>query len=157
MTPIGPLTPDRAVRMLALNNANADALSPLDAAGLARLVGQAFWAARVGDVDGFILTFDQDADYASPNFRWFQSRYDRFIYVDRIVIAAHARGQGHARRLYDGALEAAGLQAVVAEVNCIPPNRPSDALHAALGFQEVGRAAIHSGAKTVRYLMRPAA
>jgi hypothetical protein len=40
----------------------------------------------------------------------------------------------------------------VCEVNSDPPNPPSDALHASLGFKEVGSAAIHGGAKTVRYL-----
>ena len=43
---------------------------------------------------------------------------------------------------------------VVCEVNREPPNPASDAFHAALGFSEVGLAAIHGGSKTVRYLAR---
>jgi uncharacterized protein len=39
-------------------------------------------------------------------------------------------------------------------VNSDPPNPASDAFHAALGFEVVGEAAIHDGAKTVRYLAR---
>jgi predicted GNAT superfamily acetyltransferase len=35
-----------------------------------------------------------------------------------------------------------------------PPNPASDALHAALGFSEVGRAILPGGAKQVRYLTR---
>jgi len=35
-----------------------------------------------------------------------------------------------------------------------PPNPASDAFHAAHGFSEVGRSAIHGGSKTVRYLSR---
>jgi uncharacterized protein len=42
----------------------------------------------------------------------------------------------------------------VCEVNVEPPNRASDALHAALGFTRVGWAKIHEGRKTVRYLGR---
>ena len=85
------------------------------------------------------------------------SRYPRFIYVDRIVVAASARGHGLARRLY-GALFAEAARAahscVVCEVNSAPPNPESDAFHAALGFVEVGAATIHDGSKTVHYLLR---
>jgi hypothetical protein len=38
------------------------------------------------------LAFDQHARYDSPNFLWFGARYPRFVYVDRIVVAASARG-----------------------------------------------------------------
>jgi len=155
--PIGPLAPDHLDRLLALNNAHAAELSLLDAARLASLLLQAFWAARVGDVDAFMLTLDQSADYDSPNHRWFRDRYPRFVYVDRLVVTPGARGRGLARLLYAGVLCAAasaGHTAIMAEVNAIPPNPASDALHAALGFHEVGAASIHGGAKTVRYLMR---
>ncbi|MBC7802222.1 MAG: GNAT family N-acetyltransferase [Gemmatimonadaceae bacterium] len=160
MTPIGPLTPDRLARIVALNNADAEALSPLDADRLGHLLDQAFWTARVGDVDGFVLTFDETANYDSPNYRWFRARHDRFVYIDRVVVAAAARGRGHARQLYQGVLTAAiaaGHTTIAAEVNCVPPNPASDAFHAAFGFQEAGRAAIHGGAKTVRYLARAVA
>ena len=43
---------------------------------------------------------------------------------------------------------------LVCEVNCEPPNPASDAFHAAVGFTEVARAAIHRGSKVVRYLAR---
>ncbi len=67
------------------------------------------------------------------------------------------RKRGLANRLYDDlfrAAAAAGHERVVCEVNSDPPNPASDAFHAALGFGEVGRAGIHGGAKTVRYLAR---
>jgi predicted GNAT superfamily acetyltransferase len=155
---IRPFDPAQASRVQALNNEHAEELSLLDADRLAELVCQAFLARRIGAVEAFLLAFDQDADYDSPNFLWFRARYPRFVYVDRIVVARSARGRGHARRLYDDlfrhALDA-GHERVVCEVNREPPNPASDALHAALGFSEVGVAAIHGGAKTVRYLARP--
>jgi uncharacterized protein len=143
--------------LLALNNAHARELSWLEPARLAHLVEQAFLARRIGDLDAFLLAFDQDADYDSPNFRWFCARYPRFVYVDRIVVASSARGRGCARRLYGDLFEhaaRAGHERVVCEVNSRPPNPGSDAFHAALGFVEVGSAAIHGGSKTVRYLSR---
>jgi predicted GNAT superfamily acetyltransferase len=144
--------------LLALNNAHAVELSWLEPARLRRLVGEAFVARRIGAVEAFLLAFDQDAAYDSPNFLWLRDRYPRFVYVDRIVVAAIARGGGHARRLYldlfDQAARA-GHERVVCEVNSDPPNPGSDAFHASLGFTEVGAGAIHGGAKTVRYLARP--
>jgi 4-hydroxy-tetrahydrodipicolinate synthase len=143
--------------LLALNNAHTRELSWLEPARLRHLVEQAFLARRIGDADAFLLAFDQGADYDSPNFLWFRDRYRRFVYVDRIVTAAAARGRGHARRLYEDLFtEAAraGHDRVVCEVNAEPPNPASDAFHTALGFVEVGRAAIHGGDKTVRYLSR---
>ncbi len=143
--------------MLALNNAHAGELSWLEPSGLAGLVAQAWLALRIGEVDAFMLVLDERAAYDSPNFGWFRARYPRFLYVDRVVVAPHARGRGLARQLYD-ALVAAGSQAghqrIVCEVNISPPNPRSDAFHAALGFAEIGQASIHGGAKTVRYLER---
>jgi uncharacterized protein len=141
--------------LLALNNAHAQELSWLEAERLEYLVGEAFLARRIGDLDAFMLAFDQDARYDSPNFLWFRARYPRFVYVDRIVVAASARGRGCARRLYHDLFEHAvrsGHDRVVCEVNKIPPNPASDAFHAALGFSEVGTASVDDGSRTVRYL-----
>jgi len=147
--------------LLALNNAHALELSWLEPERLRHLVREAFLAKRIGDAEAFLmaflLAFDQDADYDSPNFLWFRSRYPRFVYVDRIVVAPSARGRGHARRLYLDLFEqarAAGHDRIVCEVNADPPNPASDAFHADLGFIEVGTAAIHGGSKTVSYLSR---
>jgi predicted GNAT superfamily acetyltransferase len=99
----------------------------------------------------------ENAAYDSPNYLWFRERYARFVYVDRVVVAPALRGRGYARRLYADLLERArraGHRVVACEVNIDPPNPASDALHAALGFAEVGRATIREAEKTVRYLAR---
>lgn len=150
-------SPAVADALLALNNAHAAELSWLDPGRLAALVDGAFSAWRIGAAEAMLIAFDQTADYDSPNFLWFRDRLPRFVYVDRVVIAPEGRGQGHARRLYEALFAAArdaGHDRVVCEVNSDPPNPGSDAFHARLGFAEVGAAAIHGGAKTVRYLMR---
>ncbi|MGB8399265.1 GNAT family N-acetyltransferase [Bradyrhizobium sp.] len=141
--------------LVALNNAHAHELSWLEPERLEHLVEQAFLARRIGNLDAFMLAFDQDAKYDSPNFLWFCARYPRFVYVDRIVVASSVRGRGCARRLYHDLFEhavRAGHERVVCAVNSSPPNPGSDAFHAALGFVEVGTASVYAGSRTVRYL-----
>jgi predicted GNAT superfamily acetyltransferase len=154
---IQAVDPERHATVLALNNDHAQELSLLSAEDFASMLAGAFHARQVGEGDAFLLTFDQDADYSSPNFLWFKGRYPRFVYVDRIVVSPQARGRGLARLLY-GDLFAraaeAGHDTICCEVNAEPPNPASDAFHAALGFAEVGAAAIHGGSKTVRYFVR---
>ncbi|MER9437517.1 GNAT family N-acetyltransferase [Mesorhizobium sp. M0618] len=155
--PIARVSAADEAAILALNNEHAAELSWLEAERLSFLLGEAFYTRRIGDLEAFIMTFDQDARYDSPNFLWFRERYKRFVYVDRVVVAAHSRGRGHARRLYQdlfGHVERAGYNLVTCEVNTAPPNPASDAFHAALGFTEAGDAVIHGGKKAVRYYIR---
>ena len=140
---------------LALNNAHATELSLLDAGQLRSLVDQAFYAVIEPPADAFLIALDQTAMYDSPNFAWHQARHERFVYVDRLVVAYAARGRGLARQMYAGLFAttlAAGHTQVLCEVNSDPPNSASDALHASLGFKPIGTARIHGGTKTVRYL-----
>ena len=155
-----PISRDLHGAVLALNNAHALELSWLEPGELFALLGQAFYARRVGKLDAFLLAFDQGAVYDSPNYLWFRQHYARFVYVDRVVVAPAARGRGLARLLYEDlfrSAKVAGHDVVVCEVNMEPPNPASDALHAALGFEQVGWAKIHDGKKTVRYLSRAVA
>ncbi|MDQ2704720.1 MAG: GNAT family N-acetyltransferase [Pseudomonadota bacterium] len=154
---IHPITHDLESAILALNNEHAEELSWLEAERLSFLIGEAFYARCIGTLDAFLLAFDQDASYDSPNFLWFKARYPRFVYVDRIAVGGPARGRGHARRLYHDLFDVAagnGHDIVVCEVNSDPPNPASDAFHAALGFLEIGHASIHGGRKSVRYFAR---
>jgi predicted GNAT superfamily acetyltransferase len=153
-----PITVDGQAGLLALNNAHATALSWLEPGRFADLLAAAYYARRLGPADAFMLAFDERAAYDSPNYLWFRARFPRFVYVDRIVVAPEARGRGLARLLYADLFARARADGHVlagCEVNLQPPNPESDAFHAALGFTEAGRAAIHGGSKTVRYLTRP--
>ncbi|ANT52250.1 GNAT family N-acetyltransferase [Mesorhizobium amorphae] len=155
--PIDRVLPEDEPAILTLNNEHAAELSWLEPERLSFLIGEAFYTRRIGALEAFIMTFDQDAQYDSPNFLWFRERYRRFVYVDRVVVAAQARGRGHARRLYEDLFDQvsrAGHTIVTCEVNAEPPNPASDAFHAALGFAEVGGAVIHGGKKAVRYYAR---
>jgi uncharacterized protein len=139
----------------ALNNEHAQELSFADEPRFAHLVANAFFAAHIG-TEAFLIAFEQDADYDSKNFLWFRQRFSRFVYVDRVVTAAAARGRGHAAALYNAlfaAARAAGHERVTCEINADPPNPGSDAFHAKFGFQEIGSAVLLNG-KTVRYYER---
>jgi predicted GNAT superfamily acetyltransferase len=143
--------------VLALNNAHAQELSWLEMRSLRALLDQAFFVGVIGEADAFLLALDQTASYDSPNYAWLKGRYPRFVYVDRIAVAAHARGRGLARTLYEDLFaraKSAGHDLIVCEVNAVPPNPGSDAFHAALGFTEVGQAVLPERGKTVRYLAR---
>ena len=140
-----------------LNNLHAEQTSFLTAERWDMLVNDAFYASFVPEARGFLLALDQFAAYDSTNFQWFCNRYERFIYIDRIVVDASHRSLGIARRLYESLFEraaAAGHARVCCEVNRVPPNPGSDAFHARLGFDELETVTIGAGGKTVRYLVR---
>ena len=143
--------------VLALSAQNETETGFLDEAKLTRMVADSFNAVVASPDFGYLITFAPDADYDSPNFVWFVQRATNFVYVDRIVVAAHARGQGIARAFYEDLFIAAGqagYDEVTCEVNSDPPNPVSDKFHAVLGFLPVGSATLPNG-KTVTYLARP--
>jgi len=148
-------TPADFPAILALNQASVAVLSPLDATRLAALHREAA-SHRVAVADGqvvaFLLAFREGTSYDSVNYRWFAARYPRFLYVDRVVVDAAARGQGLADRLYDDLLalaRAQGLERVTCEIDVVPPNPASTRFHARRGFREVGRQAVQDGKKEV--------
>ncbi len=140
--------------ILALNKEHEVETSPLDHDALIRLLDCAFHSATAdAGKDGFLIAFDENAEYESANFQWFKSRYHRFVYVDRVVVAEHARGRGLARKFYAALFDrarAAGHIRIVCEINLDPPNLGSVAFHTALNFVEVGKAVLENG-KTVSY------
>ena len=155
--PIVPLASLETAPMLALNQAHKAETSDLTAPVFDHLVATAFYARGIAPAEAFLIAFDETADYGSPNFHYFRERYPSFAYIDRIITAAHARGKGYARRLYEDMFDlarAAGKPMVCCEVNADPPNPGSDAFHARLGFTVVGTASLDNG-KTVRYLIKP--
>jgi hypothetical protein len=141
--------------MLLLNNAHGYETSFLDESGMAALLGKAFYRRGIDHgATAILIAFDQNAPYDNPNFRWFQERYESFVYIDRVIVANAARGQGLARRLYEDLFAVARLAGhcrVVCEINLDPPNPASDAFHDAMNFAAVGQAVLYGGAKEVRY------
>ena len=144
--------------ILALNDAEVPHVNRIDEDDLARLHGESFsFRVAVDDTGlvGFLLSMDQSATYESPNFRWFQREYERFVYIDRVIVAPRTRGQGVGRQLYADLMTLVRGQTprLSCEVNLRPPNPGSLAFHHALGFSEVGQQDTEGGAKRVSMLV----
>lgn len=157
LIPLADATEAQIARALALNARDVEMLSPLDRTAFEALVDVAFAAWILEDGGGFLIAVSNGADYQSANYQWFAERLDRFVYVDRIVVAEEARGQGVARTLYaalTAAARAAGAPIIAAEVNVTPPNPASHAFHLALGFEPIADGATPDGRKTVRYYQK---
>lgn len=143
--------------LLALNNAHAAALSWQTPAQFAQLIGMACFARTCGQADALLIALDQDAAYDNPNFAWLSARFERFVYIDRVVVAEHAQGRGLAGALYEALKHQARLQGqtrLVCEINLDPPNPGSVAFHQRLGFEQVGQADLPNG-KRVGYFACP--
>jgi predicted GNAT superfamily acetyltransferase len=103
-------------------------------------------------VAAFVLALREGEDYDSVNYRWFNDRYERFMYVDRVVVSEAMQGRGLGRILYGAVFahaRANGVPVVTCEYDVNPPNPGSESFHLALGFLEVGRQPVAGGKKLV--------
>ena len=97
-----------------------------------------------GEVVGLFVGLAEGSDYASPNYRWFAARHERFAYVDRIALQPEARGIGAAAEIYarfEAWARDTGRPVVCAEVNVEPPNPRSLRFHERRGFEVVDEVA----------------
>ncbi len=154
-------TPDDFDVVLALNLESEHFLSPMDHARLEHLHAQCalhLVVEEAGRVAAFLMAFREGADYDSVNYRWFSNRFDRFLYIDRVAVAADARGRGHAGALYRAVFDhaaARGVAMVACEYDVEPPNEPSRRFHERFGFGELARQAVAGGRKQVSLQCAP--
>ena len=141
--------------ILRLNLESENFLSPLDRERLETLHRQGAYH-RVecagGTVAAFLLAFREGTEYDSPNYRWFAERYPNFLYIDRIVVDAAARGKGLGSGLYEDLFAWArrsGAPRITCEFDIDPPNEASRRFHRGFGFQEVGSHRVANGKKAV--------
>lgn len=146
MIEVRAATPDDLDEIVALNAASVPAVGEADADRMAWLIELSALAWVVdgtgsGELAAFVLLFEPGSTYDSKNYRWFCDRFDRFLYVDRVVVAADRRGEGLGAELYDAVAAEAlrrGAERVTAEVNLVPPNPGSSRFHRRQGFVLVG-------------------
>ncbi|HEY1136528.1 MAG TPA: GNAT family N-acetyltransferase [Xanthomonadaceae bacterium] len=135
--------------VLALNNAAGPTILPFDQARLRHFFESAEYfrvAERDGTLAGFMIGVGSQDGHDSSNFRWFAERYERFFYIDRIVVASRRRGGGVGRAFYADAQSYAELRypLLACEVfldTANDPSLPDPALlfHGSFGFREVGQ------------------
>lgn len=97
---------------------------------------------------GFLMAMDQNTDYDSINFLWFKDKFNKFYYIDRVIVDESMRGKGIASLLYRELIDTKGDIPLVAEVSINPPNEGSVIFHDKIGFKEVGT--LESSVKKVR-------
>jgi len=94
---------------------------------------------------GFIICFRENSIYASENYKFFNNKKDRFIYIDRVVIKSGFRRMGFGTRIYRllDELASIDLLPICCEVNSFPKNDISINFHTKSGFAEVGERDFH--------------
>lgn len=103
---------------------------------------------------GFVICLPPATEYGSLNYAWFNDRYDRFLYVDRIAVSSDSRNQKIGSKIYQAVIDESVAQGVpiAAEVNLRPPNLDSIRFHERHGFTEVGE--FTHGEKSVLMMLR---
>ena len=102
-------------------------------------------------VAGFLIALHPGKDYHSLNYKWFEKRYNSFIYVDRVVIRYSFRGNGLGKAFYNDLAIFAKHKTndITCEVNTRPKNEGSMIFHKKYGFCEVGTQLTENGKKEV--------
>lgn len=130
-------------QVLILNRANEPAVGAADANKLRRLFDLSCIAlageSQEGELLAFCLVLPPGTAYESVNYRWFEARYQDYVYLDRVAVQEHARAQGLGRALYDAVAARTRASTLALEVNLRPRNDSSLAFHQRLGFVEVGQ------------------
>ena len=148
-----PMTAADYAAVLALNATAEGLVEPLgpDRLDWLRLIAA---HAAVVDLDGrpagFLLTFTPGSAYDGLEFRWFAATYaDRFLFIERIVIAAEHRREGLASQVY-GAIERAAtpFDRAVTRVRSDPPDAGGLTFHTNRGYVEVAKQRLANGTTT---------
>ena len=152
---VRPATPEDYDQILKLNEESVHFLSPLSKEKLIHLHQQSE-ILKVVEVDGvveaFVLALSEGKDYDSVNYIWFEKNYEKFLYIDRVVVSLKQQSSGLGKLLYDEVFkhaESIGTPVVTAEIDIEPPNPVSLNFHEKYGFKEVGQQSVADGKKIV--------
>ena len=100
---------------------------------------------------GFLIALTPGKEYYSVNYKWFEKRYDSFMYVDRIVIDPSYQGNGLGKAFYNNLADFSNNKTdrITCEVNIRPKNEESMIFHGKYGFVQVGTQTTENGKKEV--------
>ncbi len=160
---IRPYAVADADAVLALNAANVPEVGEMDRAKLDFLVAErleVYVVEVTGAIVGAIFLMREGSSYTSTNYAYFSDRHERFAYVDRVMLAAEARGLGWGPALYavaEAVARTADLPFLCAEVNTIPENPRSLHFHEVAGFLPLERRLPYGTDEEVLMLEKPLA
>ena len=139
-----PLTEQEIKEMYSINQTNSPEVGNIPSIGqfkeLTDLTETIYVFKDKEKIIGFILLMREDMIYQSENYKYISSKYDHFLYVDRIAIQSDYRRQGLAEKIYNQVIkdgEKLELD-ILCEVNTRPKNEISLAFHKKMGFKEIG-------------------
>ena len=106
-------------------------------------------------IKAFVLCMREGQPYNSPNYQYISSRFEKFLYVDRIAVQEKFRRKGLAEKIYSTVIDKGKENNldILCEVNTRPSNEPSMAFHQKMGFEEIGTNDFEKN--SVVYLRRP--
>ena len=92
------------------------------------------------EVIGFIVCFRERSNYSSLNYKFFNNKEKRFLYIDRVVIKEGYRRKGYGTKIYKYLEDffIKDLIPICCEVNSFPRNEVSINFHIKNGFEYVG-------------------
>lgn len=138
-----------------INDGEVQHTSPMDMERLGELDRLSAYH-KVAEIEGkvvaFLLAMREDCPYSNKNYNWFSSHYNKFFYIDRVVVDSKYFGLKIATMLYQDIFNHArshGVTVITCEYNMIPPNEPSRIFHNKFGFEEVGTHWVSRGDKKV--------
>lgn len=144
--------------VLGLNQRSLNAVSHLDLKKMNYFLNASsyfkiFW---IDDTPvGFLIGLMPGEDYHSENYTWLNTRYESFIYVDRVIIHSEYRNKGLGSYFYDDLLASFRnkVESILCEVNIKPLNEQSINFHKKYGFQVIGEQYTENRTKRVSYMM----
>ena len=102
-------------------------------------------------IAGFLIALTPGKDYHSLNYKWFEKKFNSFMYVDRIVIDLAYQSNGFGWAFYNDLREFTEGRSprITCEVNLRPPNEGSIIFHEKYGFRQIGNQETEGGNKEV--------
>ena len=108
-----------------------------------------------GAISGFLLVLPSGLEYKSLNYMWFSRRYDKFAYIDRIVIMDEFKKNGIGKSLYlDLEKNIGEYEFIACEFNIEPPNLISKKFHESLNYENVGYQLTENETKKVSLMIK---
>ena len=140
--------------ILTLNESFLPAVSSVDINQMNRFLKFADYFKSVlikNKISGFLIAIQPGKKYDSLNYKWFEKKFESFIYVDRIVIGSEFQDQGIGKAFYEDLQSYASKKTniITCEVNIKPSNEGSMIFHQKYGFKKIGTQITDNGKKEV--------